>query len=91
MNCWICWNKCNKENLCNCNNYFSYYHKECLYKWIENSNNYVCKMCKNDYKISFYYYLKINLRIYINNIIELYENILKYDLYTGNEWDEYFI
>jgi len=48
-------------------------------------------MCKNDYKISFYYYLKINLRIYINNIIELFENISKYDLYTGNEWNEYVI
>ena len=80
MNCWICWNKCN--------NNFSYYHKECLYKWIENSNNYVCKMCKNDYKISFYYYLKINFNNFINNIIEIFEIIKKYDLYICNEWGD---
>jgi len=90
MYCWICREECNKTNLCNCNNDFSYCHKECLKKWITISNKTKCDMCKSYYKFPIYYNLCFIIKNLLIEIKDFYFLLCEYNLETGIRWEEHY-
>lgn len=66
MHCWICYQNVKKTNLCSCDNDFSYCHYSCLNKWMLVSGITKCQMCKEHYKLPFYYNI-IQTLIYFYN------------------------
>ena len=89
MECWICKQKSNKNNLCDCDNDYSYCHTKCVKLMIEQANIDTCIFCKKKYDLGILFTLKKNIWYIIVETYSFLEFIYEFDLINGIRWDEY--
>ena len=64
MECWICKQKSNKNNLCDCDNDYSYCHTKCVELMIEQAKIDTCIFCKKKYDLGILFTLKKKNMVY---------------------------
>lgn len=90
MNCWICREHTEKNNLCDCENDYSYVHNHCIEKFVYLSNQTHCRFCKKKYKIRKFVII-INFIVWVFfQVIEFIIFIGEYDLYNCIKWEDYY-
>jgi len=88
MDCWICGELTHKNNVCGCENDYSYVHNHCIEKMVNLSNNKECRFCKQKYKIRFFVQILYIISWFLLEIINFYLFLTKYDLESCIEWEE---
>ena len=90
MECWICGEFTNKNDVCNCKNDYCYVHNHCIENMIAHSNKYECIFCKKQYKIRKVILLKNIIIKFITEFINFYYFICEYDLNTCIKWNDLY-
>lgn len=92
MDCWICGELSHKNNVCDCENDFSYVHNHCIEKMVSLSDNKECRFCKKKYKIRIVIFTITQTLYFVNwflfELIDFYQFLTKFDLESGLEWEE---
>lgn len=89
--CWICFEKCNENDKCNCKNGFQIIHNNCIIKWFSMTGIKNCKFCNCNYKYKSSVYLYLLFKYYVISIFNKLSELLEYDLYNGCRWDDYYL